>query len=353
MNSSSRKMQFVQGKKFAGNELPQFTWNADLIEFDGPFVSLFKSDRDDDALFVWLDCDKYKNRWCIAQLARGTLREYLNATIALRDVIDRAGELYLYDVGSSGRRSNFVAVSSELLPSNYLPAPDSYLDLSFATEAAIKLASEATELYEFKLDGDLYLEDVSAISKLITQLYSFHYGLNYSYRPAVREKLLEIMSKWHGGINAVNIFSGLKSVIPSIHRPKINRLLYASPGYIELDALPELTGHIEDSLRQVLPASAFEKTEALYSAAYVYFRKEKLSGFDDHSSVRSSSLTTAQAAQLESFIQSFFDALNWQPLSAGFKSLDNSPLSRLRVVLAYYRRLRNLRDLMQRGKVKV
>lgn len=353
MNLPSRRMQAVPGKKFSGTELPPFTWNADLIEFDGPFVSLFKSDRDDDALFVWLDCDRYKNRWCIAQLARDTLREYLSKKIALRDVIERAGELYLYDVGTSGRRSNFVAVRADLLPETYMPARDSFLDLDFATDAAVKLASEATELYDFKLDGDLYLEDVSSISKLITQLYSFHYGLNYSYRPAVREKLLEIMSAWRGGINAVNIFSGLKSVIPSIHRPKINRLHYASPGFIELDALPELTRHIEESLRQVGPAAAFEKTEELYKATYVYFRKEKLSGFDDHSSIRSSSLTSTQATQLESFIQSFFNALNWQLMSADFNSLDNSPLSRLRVILAYYRRLRSLRDLMQRGKVGV
>ncbi len=353
MSVTIKKMKSLAGKQFSGKKLPQFTWNADLIELDGPFVSLFKSERDDDALFVWLDCDKYKNRWCIAQLARETLREYLSASITLRAVIERAGELYLYDVGSSGKRSNFVALKAEQLPQEYLPTVNSFLNLEFATPAAVELAKEVTKLYNFKLNGELYLEDVSAISKLITQLYSFHYGLNYSYRPAVREKLIEIMSRWHGGINAVNIFSGLKSVIPSIHRPKINRLHYASPGFIELDALPELTEHIEDSIRRIAPPSTFEKTEALYSAVYVYFRKEKLSGFDDHSSVRSSSLSPNQSSQLEAFIQSFFDSLNWQDLSDGFNKLDNSPLSRLRVILAYYRRLRKLRDMMQRGKMNL
>jgi hypothetical protein len=353
MANPNAAMRKIAGRAFKGNELPTFTWNADLVYFDGPFISLFKSDRDEDALFVWMDCDRRKNRWCIIQVARTTLRQYLDGSIPLLDVLSRAGDLYFYDIGASGKRSNFVVAPLANVPVDYLPAPDSYLDLDYATEAAHQLATEQTSLCKFHVDGDLYLEDVSSLTKIINQLYSFHYGLAYGHRTAVHNKLSEIMSSWRGGINAVNIFSGLRSVIPSIHRPKINKLQYASPGSIELDALPHLAKHIEDSIRSISTDDEFEKTQKLYDDAYTYFKKEKLSGFDDHSSSRATNLSPAQASQLELFCDAFFDAFQWNAHKTTFTSLDNSPLSRLRVLLAYYRRARQIVYMMNAGKVKL
>lgn len=353
MAINASKMPKIVGKQFKGTDLPAFTWNADLVAFDGPFISLFKSDRDVDALFVWMDCDQRKNRWCIVQIARKTLREYLDRTASLHEVLTRAGELYFFDVGISGKRSNFTSASIEDIPKEYLPATDSFIDYEFATEAATQLANETTVLCEFHIDGDLYLEDVSSLTKIINQLYSFHYGLAYAHRAAVGNKLSEIMSSWRGGINAVNIFSGLRSVIPSIHRPKINRLHYASPGFIELDALPHLASHIEDSIRRISPASEFAKAEKLYDDVYVYFRKEKLSGFDDHGTSRAANLNANQAKQLEAFCDDFFRAFDWMSYKSSFSNLDNSPLSRLRVLLAYYRRARTIVYMMQAGKVKI
>ncbi|WP_416057727.1 hypothetical protein [Stenotrophomonas maltophilia] len=353
MRKQIATMRKITGKSFKGKELPAFTWNADLVYFDGPFISLFKSDRDEDALFIWMDCDSRKNRWCIVQIARDTLREYLSGSIPLLDVISRAGDLYFYDMGASGKRSNFVVAQLANVPTEYLPRPDSYLDLEYATEAANQLAHEKTSLCEFHVDGDLYLEDVSSLTKTINQLYSFHYGLTYGHRTAVRNKLSEIMSSWRGGINAVNIFSGLRSVIPSIHRPKINRLQYASPGFIELDALPHLAKHIEQSILNISTAKEFENIQNLYNDVYVYFKKEKLSGFDDHSSSRASNLSAAQASQLELFCDAFFNAFHWNAHKTTFTNLDNSPLSRLRVLLAYYRRARKVVYMMNAGKVKI
>ncbi|WP_363797428.1 hypothetical protein ABU614_19755 [Lysobacter firmicutimachus] len=347
------RMPKLGGKSVSGKKLPEFTWNADLIEFDGPLVSLFKSDRDADALFVWVDCDRYKNRWCIVQVVRSNLRGYLNAEIALRDLFEQAGDLYFFDVGPSGRRSNFVVSTIGIVPQSYLPAADSMLDDSVATDAARRLASEGTSSCVFNLDGELYLDDISAIPKLIQQLYSFHYGLTHSYRPAVRDKLTEIMGKWRGGVNAVNIFTGLKSVIPSIHRPQITELHYASPGHIKLDALPDLTQHIDAALNRISDDQNFERMQELYSSIYDYFKREELSGFDDVDVSKATQITNRQSGDLEGFFNVFFDALGWSSYSDSFRGLDPSPLARMRVLLAYYRRLRQLREFVGQGKLRL
>lgn len=42
---------------------------ANLIEQDGPLLSLYYNDKGDYYLFYWLDCDDISNRWMIVRVS--------------------------------------------------------------------------------------------------------------------------------------------------------------------------------------------------------------------------------------------------------------------------------------------
>ena len=343
----------INGTALDREHWPDFTWNADLVEFDGPLISLYKTDQDADALFVWLDKSGQANRWCVLDVDREPLRLYLTREKTLRDLFTLRSEVLMFRVGSGGRRTELMKVSISDLPTQYLPGVDSFLYDEIATEAARDLVVEDTEARALLLDEDLYLEDITIIPRVVLQLYSFHYGLAYSYREAVRQKMAQIMEKWRGGINAVNVFTGLRSVIPSVHRPRVLKLQYASPGEIKLDLLPSLFDDVCQSIARLQDDEIYGDLEDIYADAYAYFKSEALSGFDDAVVRKSSNLTRTQKQSLQELVDRFFEAMSWSEHKDGFDSLDHDPLSKLRVLLAYYRRLRQLRPLLSQGKLSL
>lgn len=343
----------VRGVALDRRDWPEFTWNADLVEFEGPLISLYKTDQDADALFIWLDKSGLTNRWCVLNVDREPLRLYLTCKKTLKELFFLRESVLMFGVGSAGRRTNLMRVSISNLPQQYCPRDDSYLYEEISTESAKELVVEGTEPRALLLDEDLYLEDITTIPRVVLQLYSFHYGLAYSYRDAVRQKMAQIMEKWRGGINAVNVFSGLRSVIPSVHRPRVLKIQYESPGEIRLDLLPSLFDDVHQSISRLKMDDVYDGLEAIYSDAYAYFRQEKLSGFDDFDSRKAASLTAAQKGALQGLIDRFFDAMSWSVHKSGFDALDPDPLSKLRILLAYYRRLRLLRPLLEQGKLSL
>lgn len=346
-------MPTITGTKIDGRKLPQFFWNADLIAFDGPLLSLFKSEDGRDHLFSWLDCDERRNRWCIIPVERESFRKYLTKQISLLQVMQEAKAIVLFESGASGRKSRFSKTTLEQLPESYLPTTDSYLFDEISTEAAKKLATDLPCDYSVHLDGELYLEDLEGIPKLYQQLYSFHYGLEHLTRHAVRDVIARHMQNFRGGFSVVNLFTGLRSVTPSIHRARLIELKYNSPGHIKLNMLPTMAQRISESTDSILGEADFEVAETLYKSVYKFFRDAKITGFDDERADREIKLSEQQLEYVEKFIRKFINVLHWENHEQDFVNLDISPLSQLRVLLAYYRRLRRLRTFIIQEKVKL
>jgi hypothetical protein len=341
----------ISGRSMDARSLPKFTWNADLIYFDGPMLSLFKQDDGQDVLFAWLDCDERKNRWCIVPIQRESLRMYLSQEITLRSVFLEAPNTLVFHTGKDAKRRNFLLLNS--LPEDYLPASDSYLVDQISTSAAKRLATETTQDVELGLNGELYLEDMEGIPKLYQQLYSFHYGMEHLDRPAVRDSVQHLMTRWRGGIGAVNLFSGLKNVTPSIHRARLLRLHYASPGQIKLNLLPTLAAKIRIAMSHILIWETFDESEELYRDIYRYFKDHQIGGFDDERAVIEMELPQHQVDDLMFFVNKFFRIIGWGSYRDNFVTLEMTAISQLRMLLAYYRRLRKLRDYVVSGKLSL
>jgi hypothetical protein len=340
----------IEGQKIDARTLSKHQWNADLIEFEGPLLSLYKSESGIDLLYAWLDCTSTRNRWCIIPIARKFLRDYLEQQITLRDVYMASEWVVVFHTGGSAKRSAFLRTSWDKLPEAYLPELDSFLTPEIATPAAEKLAEEVTESYFLGLDGELYIDDFSLVAKIYQQLYSFHYGLEHLDRPAVHGALSKLAGNWTGGFSAVHLFTGLNSVTPSIHRAKVSEIQFASPGHVKLNLLVDLARRIEISARQIIDEESFVALEQYYSTVYRYFKENKISGFDDER-VISASLAPEVLTRLKEFVDFFFGLMSWESYRPSFNYLNVDALHQLRVLLAYYRRLRKLRPYLVGGNL--
>lgn len=346
------RMPAVNGLSIDGRSLPSFTWNADLIAFDGPLLSLFRSEFGKDALFSWLDCDDERHRWAIIDVSRANLRGYLNRETSLLDLFRESTSVIVFDQGGS-RKSNIKRTTWSRLPPKYLPSEDSFLTQEIATADAVRLAEDRAVEYSIKLDGELYLEDLAGIPKLYQQLYSFHYGLEHLGREAVRAAVVALFGKWKGGFSAVNLFTGLRNVTPSIHRPKLQNLQYASPGHIRMELLPRMAEQIRLAARRIGDENNFVAADDLYKEIYKYFKDNHISGFEDERGSKEAKLTPRQNGELRQFVTRYLDLLDWSDYKAQFASLEIGPLPQLRALLAYHRRLRKLLAFEQSGLIEL
>ena len=135
-------MEKIEGISIKGFSLENYRKVSDLIFFEGPLLSHFLSDKEENFLFSWVDSDEDFNRWFVFRVSQEKLIDYLNGKITLLsfflDPID--GFLYKIDVNSEGGIYHPMLLYPDLIPKQYLPSEKSFysfipenneLDLSF------------------------------------------------------------------------------------------------------------------------------------------------------------------------------------------------------------------------------
>lgn len=347
-----KKSVNLPGQDIDGRAFPEYVWNADLVYYDGPFVSLYRRDKGSDAIFFWVDSVLGSNRWASVEVGRVDLEQYLQGNLSLREILDKSVECYIFNVGPRGRKTKFRKLSSKEFPKEYLPDDDSYLYEEIATDEALRLLGELRFEYKILLDGEeIYMDDLATIPKVYQQLYSFHYGLDHLDRAAIQNRLRSAMNDWTSGMSAVNLFSGLKNLTPSVHRARVSELKYASPGFVKLDLLKTVASEIAKVVATVHSNAAL--TEAAYKACYKYFQDQRISGFDSEDPAERAALTPSQTARIEEFVVRFYGLLALGKYEGRFDMLGVQPLGRLRAMLAYYRRVKVLIAYIDAGTLDV
>jgi len=338
-------------KRVRASTVSEYSWYADLVNFDGPLLSLYKGSGYKDALYVWLDNSERANRWCLIPVDRALLDEYLNQKIALLDVIYKAGRVFICNHYSETDSRVYNLMNVEDIPNEYLPENDSFLYEEICTPDALSLRNENTSSYMLGLDNQLFINDLSQIPKVFEQLYSFHYGLEHLGRTSVRDIMRKLLGNWTGGFSAVNIFTGLKSIIPAMHRPEVMSLQYNSPGHIELNLLRDLASSVEEVSQRVKEEFIFNRLEKIYKTIKAYLKARGLSGFDEDSNVVVENISPETTLVLHKAVRIFFRTLGWTEYHQKFELIGAHPLQQLRAVMAYYRRLKILRQYTVTNKL--
>jgi len=258
-------------KKFLGQScrvsmLDKHEYICDLINIEGPLLSLFRDHRNN-WLYLW--CDTNGNdteRWAVFHVSRDLLAKYLQKELTLREALRGSKALYCLDVmvavldGKNSKTRRLVSVSADALQ-DYWPSADSYFDEAYSED--ISLSEQiAPSKYHVPINGDWFVSDLDRFSKTYSSVYAFFYCTAPRFVTNIDARVQKFLrSPWTGGFSRINLFDALERMIPSIHDMKINRFKYASPGSIQIEALnsvgASIAGVVANHLRsetQILEA---------------------------------------------------------------------------------------------------
>jgi hypothetical protein len=341
-------------EQIKGVKIPRFTLNqvekvADLIFFDGPLLSWFKNENDQDFLFYWVDSDEQHNRWLVFRTSNEHIENYIRRKETLLYTLTNPVDGFLYSVDIVTHNNQLLyenthIIIPSMLPDSYLPDLGSYYeyDPSFVRrEIDVK-----SNNYVIQIDREWSLDDLHSLPQTYSQVYSFAYNLeaNKEGRPiSTREKEAFARYPWRGGFSTVHFYNDLQSLIPAEHKPIVARLQYSSPGIIELKLYSPISTSIRNSIQAYLgSAGALDEM-------YQYIMKfQKEQGFsrkqidEDQITPEAMEIIMQQTDELAQLLKyEYTKATN---------DLTNNRLLTLRIILSYFRRIKILAKYQIEGR---
>lgn len=107
-------------------ESPKFTWEEDLMWFDGPLISVYRYIELSPYLFLWVDTDDEKNRWLVVPTSELILEKMKANEITFREVILHYHKFMLCD-DYNNTITKYYDLDEKDLPDDYLPVAGVYL----------------------------------------------------------------------------------------------------------------------------------------------------------------------------------------------------------------------------------
>lgn len=339
-------MQTLKGARVKKSDL-NHQWLEDILYFEGPILSLLKGSTTQDYFYYWCDADIICNRWMVLPVNRSDIINYKEGNLSLYDLCNCLDQVCFVDIDSRSEPKRGKLVSKADIPEDYIPPTESYFDEDLSPSAQFL---PIPELYDLKLDGDWYLEELVGLPRIYSQLYSFIYTVKNIAKESVESNAEKIFSNypWRGGFSTVNFFNDLSKVIPSFHEPKVDSIQYASPGQIRL----ELLRPVSYSLETVINAS-FENREELqkhYNKVATYIRDNELSQVEGNNSKLKLD-NDIDNVLFESIVR-FVTLMSLKPYQDDIIRLAGNNLVAIKIIMSIFRRNKKLFDFMGRGMLK-
>ena len=206
---------------------------------------------------------------------------------------------------------------------------------------------------QLELDGRWSLEELSDVTKNYIHLYGFAYSLMPELSSARRAEIDYIYGKfpWKGGYSTVNFFNQLFHQIPRERRPEVQRIQYASPGFIELSLLLLAASTVAGIVKAV--CSSINAAHDTYRNIQRGAVEHKLSQIN-----LAKEELDLKNRQIEFCEKSSKELVKLFGLSPEHESLidqrtQNNPVMKLKILLSVFRRVAPLADKQAEGKLNV
>ncbi len=204
-----------------------------------------------------------------------------------------------------------------------------------------------------ELDGRWSLEELANATKDYIQLYGFAYSLIPDLPLARREEIDYIYGKfpWRGGYSTVNFFNQLFHKIPPNLRPEVQRIQYASPGFIELAELLAVAGTVAAIIGTV--CKSINTVHDLYRNIQKASIEHKLSKINLKK--ESLNLKQQQIAFCEESANKLAKAFGFTEAQEQLidQKVQGNPVIKLKILLSVFRRVEPLAKKQADGKLKV
>lgn len=210
-----------------------------------------------------------------------------------------------------------------------------------------------TNSVRLMLNGRWEFEELFETSRDYIQLYAFAHSLLEDLPAGRRSEIDFIYSKfpWRGGFSTVNFFYQLFRKVPAHLRPKIKRIEYASPGFIELGELLVVALAIARMVKSI--CGSLSSAHDLYRSIQKGMTDHQLTQIDIKR--RELELT---AAQIEFSKNSADELVKQFGLSREQEHLldmrvQNNQVMKVKILLSVFRRIEPLAKKQNDGKLLV
>ena len=188
---------------------------GDIINIDGPVLSLFMDKRNADLyLFDWVDSDGKANRWLIYKIPAEILNDFLLRKISYKNMFDWISESKIYFTDISYDIDNVDKIDYRIeilkdLPENYKATKDNFFDINDSKDFE-KIITTVSSLINEKEDDlnkiDFYNESTHFITfgqdnidfeatkketKINNDIPSFHPTLLIQQNAPTRNRILQ------------------------------------------------------------------------------------------------------------------------------------------------------------------
>ncbi len=122
-------MENINAINLASFPLKNIRKVSDLVYYHGPLLSHYVNEYGDNYLFYWVDSDDEYNRWLVIRKNINDIRNYLDKTISLFQLLQNSSDEFFYIVDIDEElnyHKTQLIPNYEQIPQKYLPKPESF-----------------------------------------------------------------------------------------------------------------------------------------------------------------------------------------------------------------------------------
>lgn len=304
----------------------EFEWVKDLVSYEGPLLSLFKSGAKK-YLFHWCDCDEVANRWMVVEIDDRNYHRALAGECRFRELLDKAlvgSFVFVFD-RNANQQETYWLVSGDDVPQHYLPDSSVFIEV----DEPDRLIGDDEAVILFDLGGG-----ISALNQFLRwyhQIYNLLYGMKTG-------QLSQIQSRPWGpgdGWSSYHFSEDLRKSIPPEDRASESELLAASPGICKLSTSAGLADDVHEIIKN------YSLNKAVFDSLYHELHKLIIAGsFESFTQIEAISRFDKDediAIAREAFVSSLWSDEQYNALKSG-----RSHFEATKILLASFRRIRNI-----------
>ncbi len=316
---------------------------AVLLRYEVPLLVLAKDGRDRPFVGVNYGDGEHSSLFYFARVLPDSLQKLNDLNVDVRYLVTRLRRGQ-FELGETwGEPGSLVKTRrSDSIKDEWLPETGMFVSLNHVLATAGKART-------VQIDGRWGIDDLRRFSDLVQDSYAFVFALSGLGGEKSKREIQSLFHRypWRGGFSSVNFFDDLYRLIPSPQRASITRIQYASPGEIDLRmneevaiALRGIVARINDGQNE--PFAAYQEVRR-YLQERGWLGKAKgdlrLSPEDD----------TFLLQQFKILCGAFSLSTRESDI---LELASSDPLSAVKILLAYYRRVAALADYVATGKAQ-
>ncbi len=114
------------GDKIRSLPFGELTEREDLLYYDGPLLSLFRSASGKTVLFYWCESDTAVNRWLVFEITEREAALLRNDKITISELTENRNCIYFVDIDANLQYKEIRKLHPASIPSSYLPETSYY-----------------------------------------------------------------------------------------------------------------------------------------------------------------------------------------------------------------------------------